>query len=247
MAKESLVRFQPFIEGEKVLLVMDHSVLTWAKMYKNVNRRLAAWGLVFATFPEMVIVHQPGRAHSNVDPLSRLPRIPTFTSPARNDLPEPVLTTEHEELQKAWLAFIKERELAVEAKTTTTRATRRPMNKENMTSMMSKAAAQKTAEGGQAGTPYYNSQLHVYASEGTIKWITEGYAADKDFTNLFNCVRNEKSDERKYRAYCMGRNGLLYFEDANMNIRLCIPASEHEGILKEVHDGAHESAHTGWE
>ena len=64
--------------------------------------------LVFAAFPEMVIVHRPGRAHSNVDPLSRLPRIPTFTSPARDDLPEPALTTEHKELQKTWLAFIKE-------------------------------------------------------------------------------------------------------------------------------------------
>jgi hypothetical protein len=80
-----------------------------------------------------------------------------------------------------------------------------------------------------------------------IKRITEGYAADKDFTNLFNCVRNEKMDERKYCAYRISRNGLLYFEDANANIRLCIPASEREGILKEVHDGAHEGAHAGWE
>ena len=36
-AKESLVRFQPFIEGERVLLVTDHSALTWAKTYENVN------------------------------------------------------------------------------------------------------------------------------------------------------------------------------------------------------------------
>ena len=113
--------------------------------------------------------------------------------------------------------------------------------------MMSKAVAQKPAEGGQAGTPYYNSKLHVYASEDTIKRITEGYVANKDPTNLFNRVRNEKSDEQKYHAYRMGRNGLLYFEDANMNIRLCIPASEREGILKEVHDRAHEGAHAGWE
>src|SRR6266852_3016044 len=45
-AKESLVRFQPFIEGEKVILVTDHSALTWAKTYENANRSLAAWGLV---------------------------------------------------------------------------------------------------------------------------------------------------------------------------------------------------------
>ena len=43
-AKESLVCFQPFIEGERVLLVTDHTVLTWAKTYENANRRLAAWG-----------------------------------------------------------------------------------------------------------------------------------------------------------------------------------------------------------
>jgi hypothetical protein len=36
-AKESLVRFQPFIEGERILLVTDHSALTWAKTYENAN------------------------------------------------------------------------------------------------------------------------------------------------------------------------------------------------------------------
>ena len=69
-AKESLIRFQPFIEGERVLLVTDHAALVWVKTYENANRRLAAWGLVFATFPDMVIIHRPGRVHSNIDPLS---------------------------------------------------------------------------------------------------------------------------------------------------------------------------------
>ena len=59
-AKESLVCFQPFIEGERILLVTDHSALTWAKTYENANRRLTAWGLVLAAFPEMVIIHRPG-------------------------------------------------------------------------------------------------------------------------------------------------------------------------------------------
>ena len=68
-AKEALIRFQPLIEGERVLLVTDHSALTWVKTYKNANRRLAAWGLVFTAFPEMVIIHRPGRAHSYIDPL----------------------------------------------------------------------------------------------------------------------------------------------------------------------------------
>jgi hypothetical protein len=52
-AKKSLIRFQPFIEGERVLLVTDHAALIWAKTYENANRRLAAWGLVFAAFPQL--------------------------------------------------------------------------------------------------------------------------------------------------------------------------------------------------
>ena len=76
-AKEGLVKFQPFIEGEKVLLVTDHSALQWARTYENSNRRLAAWGAVFSAYaPNLEIIHRASRVHSNVDPLSCLPRAP---------------------------------------------------------------------------------------------------------------------------------------------------------------------------
>lgn len=74
-AKEGLIRFQPFIEGEKITLVTDHAALQWARTYENSNRRLTAWGTVFSAYtPHLEIVHRPGRKHSNVDPLSQLPR-----------------------------------------------------------------------------------------------------------------------------------------------------------------------------
>ncbi|GJF00558.1 polyprotein [Phanerochaete sordida] len=76
-AKEGLVRFLPFVEGEQIVLVTDHAALQWARTYENANRRLAAWGAVFSAFaPGLDIVHRPGRVHSNVDPLSRMPRAP---------------------------------------------------------------------------------------------------------------------------------------------------------------------------
>lgn len=59
-AKEALVCFQPFIKGEMIILVTDHAVLQWAQVYENANRRLAAWGAVFAAFPGLHIVHRPG-------------------------------------------------------------------------------------------------------------------------------------------------------------------------------------------
>jgi hypothetical protein len=86
-AKEALVKFQPFIDGEQIILVTNHAALQWARVYENANRRLAAWGAVFAAYPGLKIVHRAGRIHSNVDPLSRLPRIPPHNSPARDNTP----------------------------------------------------------------------------------------------------------------------------------------------------------------
>jgi hypothetical protein len=74
--REALVRFQSFIEGEQVILVTDHAALQWVRVYENANRRLVAWGAVFAAYPGLKIVHRAGRVHSNVDPLSRLPCTP---------------------------------------------------------------------------------------------------------------------------------------------------------------------------
>jgi hypothetical protein len=85
-AKEALVRFQPFIEGEQVILMTDHAALQRVRVYENANRRLAAWGAVFAAYPGLKIIHRAGRVHSNVDPLSRLLRTPPHESPVLEDM-----------------------------------------------------------------------------------------------------------------------------------------------------------------
>jgi hypothetical protein len=54
-------------------------------VYENANRRLAVWGAVFTVYPRLRIIHRPGRIHSNVDPLSRLPRAPPHESPVLED------------------------------------------------------------------------------------------------------------------------------------------------------------------
>ena len=45
-----------------------------------------AWGTVFRAFPGLNIIHRAGKVHLNVDPLSRLPRIPLHQSPAIDGL-----------------------------------------------------------------------------------------------------------------------------------------------------------------
>ena len=85
-AKEALIKFTPFIEGENITLVTDHATLQWARTFENYNRRLAAWGLVFAAFPDLTIVHRAGLQHSNIDPLTRLERTPEEVSPLVDNL-----------------------------------------------------------------------------------------------------------------------------------------------------------------
>jgi hypothetical protein len=86
-AKEGLVRFEPFIERERILLVTYHSALQWARTNENTNRRLANWGQIYSAYvPGLEIVHCLGRVHSNVDPLSQLPRAPpAHLSPCADD------------------------------------------------------------------------------------------------------------------------------------------------------------------
>jgi hypothetical protein len=83
--------------------------------------------------------------------------------------------------------------------------------------------------------------------KNAVRCFVEGYRSDKDFASLVNQTREELPDKGKNRAYRLGTNGMLYFEDADGNLRLCVPKSERPDLIKEIHDSAHKSAHAGWE
>ena len=55
--KEGLIKFQPYIKGESILAVIDHTALTWSKNFQNVNCQLLTWVTVFAAYPKLQIVH----------------------------------------------------------------------------------------------------------------------------------------------------------------------------------------------
>jgi len=61
--RHGLVKFQPIIEGESITAITDHCALTWSKTYQGVNQRLAVWGLTFAAYPKLKIVHRAGQVH----------------------------------------------------------------------------------------------------------------------------------------------------------------------------------------
>ena len=62
--KEGLIKFQVYIEGEKIDAITDHAALTWSRTFQNLNRRLLTWGTVFAAYPQLRVIHRAGRVHS---------------------------------------------------------------------------------------------------------------------------------------------------------------------------------------
>jgi len=58
--KDTLVKFQPLIEGKRITAITDHSALTWSKTYNNINRRLMSWGLTYSAYPNLKIIHRAG-------------------------------------------------------------------------------------------------------------------------------------------------------------------------------------------
>ena len=182
-AKEGLVKFQPYIEGEKILLITDHSALQWARTYENSNRRLAAWGAVFSAYaPNLEIIHRAGRVHSNVDPLSRLPRAPPeHISPLHDD--EPSITTDFSLAEKqeqqaerapAHTAFtIWSLEECLEGRNSAWLSSTTPADEEELDEL------EPNEEYWTATNPTPN--LHVAINDATLQEWISGYKTDEAF------------------------------------------------------------------
>lgn len=104
-------------------------------------------------------------------------------------------------------------------------------------------------KGKDTGNPTTNAPatIHVHVNCKVVERFVKGYSEDKEFATVIKRTQEERLQDLKYHTYHPADNRLLYFEDANGNIRLCVPNSERSFLIQEVHDLAHETAHTGWE
>ena len=258
-AKEALVKFQPFIEGETVILITDHAALQWARVYENANRRLAAWGAVFAAYPGLKIVHRPGRIHSNVDPLSRLPRIPLHSSPVRDDL-SPISADEEK------------RQTAQEAEDKVGRSSARKAAFavwwwEDMLethAFIAKSKAQETKElprtfpevdqwsyptdAQLGGKENWEDRAHLLVSlkPEVISNFSKGYEEDPFFKQYYADEIPNPRIAITPSHFRKGSNGLFYFIDTRWETRLCVPRTQVQFVLEWIHEAPHEAAHGGY-
>ena len=71
----SVVRFKPYVYGEKFEIVTDHAALKWlTTLGETGSGRLVRWALYLQAF-DYQIKHRPGIAHANVDALSRIEEV----------------------------------------------------------------------------------------------------------------------------------------------------------------------------
>lgn len=272
-AKEGLVKFLPIIEGEEVTLVTDHAALQWAKTYENANKRLAAWGAVFSAFaPFLDIVHRPGRVHSNVDPLSRIPREPPEHTSPRNDSAKSLelggITLEEREKAAAkepaprmalTIRSLEDWSSKLVMNVGPTRRSKRlarrkekgeergeKQAKEDRGAQVKRSAEEMT---GQLWKDIHTTpNVTVHLDEEILERFRQGYAQDVFLRSYWKELKDTGiiANDSTSR-FSMDERGLVYFRDADFQARLCVPKTMQTTILQEAHESPYESAHASAE
>ena len=80
-------------------------------------------------------------------------------------------------------------------------------------------------------------------NEGLESW-KESYITVKFYSKVLNAFQVNDDKDGNYLQYQM-IEGLIYFEDWNKNLQLCVPDSLHIEVMSEVHNILTESAHGG--
>ena len=244
--KEGLIKFQPYLEGEKILAITDHAVLTWSKTFQNVNQRLLTWGLVFSAFPNMKIVHRAGCVHSNVDPISQLRRRqPIQEGPIAVDASSINLKPMEDPLKNMFEELGPKFEEKLLTVASNFMASELQITEDTIHVPINlKVGDSEEVETLQTVSSKYTTLVGMDQDE-VLKWKA-AYDEDLHFSSVLKAIREDKDNNVPYPQYQYSDHGLLYFEDSMGNTRMCVPKGLRNEIMSESHDIISESAHSGY-
>lgn len=218
--------------------------MIWSRTFQNVKRQLLTWGTVFAAYPDLKIVHCVGRVHSNVDPISRLQRnVPIQDGPAIDDLVYATLNEQQETLTKFYEKIASQfeaRTLKLVAAFEEDQSAVPPDIYGTQIQIASNLG--KALKIDYCTARSYNLVTHLDAAE--VECFVDGYQQDSFFKKILEELHTKNNWSNPAQPlYFKGENGMLYFEDWNGNMRLCIPRIEQIPLTREVHNELTKGVH----
>lgn len=190
--KEGLIKFQPYLEGERITTITDHAVLTWSWTFQNINCRLLMWGVVYAAYLDLNVVYWAGCIHSNIDPISWLrQQIPFFKSPSADMIEHVELKLASEGAkQKDW------QEHLFEQHSRWSNLTRTWLSPHNAVI----STEEPFADSSTCWEESEDTVVIVQLSEDDIRCYTEGYTKDSFFSELLDQLRSSTDlDNSRHR------------------------------------------------
>lgn len=246
LASKGLIKFQPYLEGERIFAITDHAALTWSKTFQNVNRQLLTWGLVYSAFPNMKIVHRAGRVHSNINPISRLRRcIPPQSSPLDIQFDPLKLKQAKDPLRSMF------EELGPKFEEKVLTVASHFAESELLLKSDSKCLdlSLSLEDGKEVTIPYetlrsYSTTIEI--NEEEIRKWKNAYAHDPHFNLVYKSNEEDEGTNITFPQYQCSKEGLIYFLDSTGNSRLCVPKELRVEVMQEVHNTITEAAHGGY-
>jgi transposase InsO family protein len=244
--RDGLIKFQPYIEGEKITAITDHAALIWSRTFQNVNRRLLTWGTVFAAYPDLKIVHRAGKVHSNVDPISRLRRdVPIQHGPVQDSSAHVSIIEDPDSIEDLYSSIHSQFDSRTKTLASATRDQQDllPNSTINIQIPIPNNSSDSTIN--YCTSRSYNLIAELDKSE--IQNFAIGYKNDPYFNKIIQDIRAESDwSSPLHPLFSENDNGLLYFEDWEGRMRLCVPECERSKIMSEMHDELTEGAHAGY-
>ncbi|KAA1474677.1 hypothetical protein DENSPDRAFT_750535, partial [Dentipellis sp. KUC8613] len=87
--------------------------------------------------------------------------------------------------------------------------------------------------------------LAVHVSQDLLQHFKTGYKRDRSLAAKYLAAEQTKDSWYTGQRYFKDDQGLLFFRDANLQPRLCVPEELRREILIEAHESPFETAHAG--
>ena len=200
--------------------------------------------------------------HSNVDPLSRLPRAtPEHTSPVSDSSPSIVTDATLAEAQERALTYSTAREAflawsidecleGVQSAWPMSKLINLGESLPQPEGLVEDDDSNEDLDTLAVGEEYWEAinpapNIHVEMDPTFMTDWVEGYKIDPAFRSIWKDKERKVQNWKNKGRFLRDERGLLFFLDEGYQPRLCVPRSQRNFVLREAHENPLESAHAG--